>query len=137
EPGRGLCDGQRGRPVAKRRRRPILELDPPHGGCEESIAIDPSAPTILYVVESTPGVFDGSIWRSTDGGMSWGALAGPGSSVGFVRADSGVVWTSTGELYRSYDRGASWTRVLSYADLGTGAAVLDLAVDPRHSGILY
>src|SRR4029079_18863746 len=89
------------------------------------------------------------VWRSVNGGRDWDPvsdkqpLASTGSLAG-LPSDPNVVWVGSGEanirgnvakgngIYRSTDRGATWTRVLAL-DGQVGA----LAVDPRDADIAY
>src|SRR4029079_11652404 len=89
------------------------------------------------------------VWRSVNGGRDWDpvfdkqAIASTGS-VAVAPSDPNVVWVGSGEanirgnvakgngIYRSTDRGATWTRVLAL-DGQVGA----LAVDPRDADVAY
>ncbi len=73
------------------------------------------------------GAADGGVWRSTDGGATFTPVSDflPSTSTGAlaVNPDDRAVWLGTGEMhtafenyrgagiFRSYDRGTSWTRV--------------------------
>jgi photosystem II stability/assembly factor-like uncharacterized protein len=99
------------------------------------IAIDPQSPNILYAAAyerrrtsfgyngGGPG---GGIYRSTDGGLHWAKLATGGAghlpagdygrcAVDIYRKNSNIVYAlvehaTAGGLYRSEDKGLTWTR---------------------------
>jgi photosystem II stability/assembly factor-like uncharacterized protein len=104
------------------------------------LAIDPQSPNILYAaayqrrrtVFGYNGGGPGSgIYRSTDGGLHWTKLGGQGASVGrglpatgdlgrcaleVYRKNSNIVYAeiehaTLGGVYRSEDKGATWTRM--------------------------
>ncbi|MGA7236106.1 MAG: hypothetical protein WBY44_10525, partial [Bryobacteraceae bacterium] len=104
------------------------------------IAIDPQSPNILYAsafqrrrtVFGYSGGGPGSgIYRSIDGGHSWTKLGKPGAALGrglpatgdmgrcaleVYRKNSNIVYAeiehaTLGGIYRSEDKGATWTRV--------------------------
>ena len=59
---------------------------------------------------------DGGILKTTDGGQSFAAVAGPPtaasgfpSAMEFTTADLGLVVTAGGDIYRTTDGGATWT----------------------------
>lgn len=81
----------------------------------ECVAVDPLAPSRAYC-----GTLRDGVWRSDDGGRSWGR-AGPGVTHAAVMAvavsatetedDAGVVYAGTepSGVFRSTDGGSSWT----------------------------
>jgi photosystem II stability/assembly factor-like uncharacterized protein len=94
---------------------------------------DPASSSILYA-----GTESG-IYRTTDAGTSWIALASFGTSS--VRAlaldpsEPGTVYCALEYdfgVLRSRDAGASWTRMK-----GIGAEVTSLVVDPGHPSVVY
>lgn len=63
------------------------------------------------------------IWRTTDGGLTWGVVD-TGHSVGGIVHLSGLIWIAgTGDgVIRSTDDGVSWTQALSTPDTSIGVA---------------
>jgi hypothetical protein len=115
--------------------------------------VDPTSPSTLYA--ATAAVANGNVappcdvYRSTDRGTTWilvktfasdvlGALAGDPLSPGTLYAGG---WTSAcspapcarGALYRSPDRGDSWSEV----DSGLSGSVGSLVIDPIRPRGLY
>lgn len=91
--------------------------------------LDPSNPNTLYAV------LEGSLIRSTDGGMSWRSLLPSASGIGSLLIDpsSHVIFadTGTGHLLSSGDGGNTWT---------TQGCPVDsylIALDPSQPGTLY
>src|SRR5207248_9656914 len=55
---------------------------------------------------------DGTLYRTNDGGESWSVMSSPAQSVCF--GDANVGWVAAyGEVMRSADGGARWTRVFT------------------------
>ncbi len=112
-----------------------------------SLAFDPTDPSVIYVGtgESNPSSVDtypgNGLWRSTDAGASWANLGlaetghiakiavNPLNPNTLYVAAFGLYRTKNVDkgVYRSFDAGASWTRVLQ-VDSITGAT--DLQIDP-------
>lgn len=89
----------------------------------------------LRVLTSNPGEYDGGLFRSSNGGQTWHAVAGGldrVTAVAFATPDVAFAATGTlgsggfasGGIYRSLDGGANWDEVFS------GAMVSALAVSP-------
>ncbi|MBI2953734.1 MAG: hypothetical protein HYY30_05430 [Chloroflexi bacterium] len=106
----------------------------------ESLAADPTDPTILFAGTNGNGIF-----RSTDGGQTWTGVNNGLANL-FVNAitvnptNPGVILAATGRgaavgeetagIYRSTDRGETWTR----QSPGFANA---FGVDPTNAGIIY
>src|SRR3990172_1064061 len=99
----------------------------PGGGTVRVLAIDPSAPSTIYA-----GTYGGGVFRSTDGGPTWGPI-NTGLSNLYVfalaidpSAPSTLYAGTDGEgVFKSTNGGTSWS--------GTGLtnqSVLALAIDP-------
>lgn len=108
----------------------------PPGGAAYGLAVDPKDANVLYA-----GAFGGGVWKSTDGGASWGRLPGPPAqetvnAVAVSPADSRTVLAAGhSALWRSTDSGATWKKVL---DQGISQpATTGFAFDPRSSGTVY
>jgi photosystem II stability/assembly factor-like uncharacterized protein len=118
-----------------------------------SVAIDPSAPDIIWVgtgedVGGRHVGFGDGIYRSTDGGRTWrnmGLRATQHLSTIVVHpersdvvwvAAQGPLWSPGGErgLYKTTDRGETWRKVLGEGEW-TGAT--DVVMDPRNPDRLY
>ncbi|HEY1251973.1 MAG TPA: hypothetical protein VGH97_12345 [Thermoanaerobaculia bacterium] len=105
----------------------------------EGVGFDSGVPSRLHRVRLEETGIDGYSLRfaySDDRGATWSSGGtfdrgyGPGRIVGDP-TDPDTVYT-TGDIFRSTDRGASWTRLPN--DLGRFS---DLAVDPLHPDTLY
>ena len=122
-----------------------------------SLAIDPSAPDVVYVgtgflENATPNLYYGvGVLKSTNGGATWSHLAGPFAQPltieqGGAQVISLAVHPTKGQIllagvraggavasgvYRSNDAGNSWTNVLTG---GTGRSVL---FDPSNGDVAY
>ena len=92
------------------------------------------------------GAASGGIWKTTDGGMHWSAIADslPVSSFGSISVAAGdpnVVWAGSGEpfirshisagmgMYKSTDAGKSWNK----AGLENSGRIARIAIDPRNT----
>jgi hypothetical protein len=102
-----------------------------------SIAVDPTAPTTLYVGAPRCG-----IWKTTDGGASWAAVGDslPTLALAALAVDPGtptrVYAVLAGDgIYRSDDAAATWKKIAG--DLGTPAGAGVLLIDPAVPSQLY
>jgi len=105
-----------------------------------ALSLDPQNSDVIYLADrSTP-----TVWKSTDAGSTWEKVADFSSDgallVMRVLAANGTVYASTfhpslrgGRLYKSTDSGATWTNTTGALPKG----ILDLAVDPTNSDIVY
>jgi ligand-binding sensor domain-containing protein len=112
-----------------------------------TLALDPSNPSTLYA-----GMSDGvGLFKSTDAGTNWAAanngltsfLPGGGSSIlsaiwalAVDPSDPSTLYAGTRRgVFKSTDRGASWTAANNGLDFRWGVATL--AVDPSNPSTLY
>lgn len=125
----------------------------PAGAAESAVAINPVNTNIVIAGTNGPGGGQ-KMWRSTDGGVSWGsaiALAdtccdpavgwSPDGTVGYATALSTVVGSGTNVyFYRSTDNGASWTRsaTLSNQNISDKEYLhVDMHASSPHKGNIY
>ena len=111
----------------------------PEGGSIRALAIDPQSPATLYVAVQGDRVYS-DLYKSTDGGSSWQAIArGLPRNYGALAIDpqtTTTVYAGTwgGGIFKSTDGGASWNAV----NTGLPAAcVYTVAIDPRTPTTLY
>ncbi|MFW9884735.1 MAG: WD40/YVTN/BNR-like repeat-containing protein [Candidatus Thorarchaeota archaeon] len=105
-----------------------------------AIKIDPQNSNTLYLADrSTP-----TVWKSVDAGDTWFDIADFTADGAFLVnnlfVDGDIVYCATfgpptigGDLYKSIDAGATWTKI-------TGTlprSVLDIAIDPVSPEIVY
>ncbi len=118
---------------------PVLRAVPAyswHGsGNITALAIDPQRPTTLYAGTSDRGVF-----KTTDGGATWGATGLANVHVAALAIDPqtpSIIYASTegGGVLKSSDGGQSWLAINTINTGFTGAA--DLVIDPQTPTILY
>ncbi|OFV93453.1 MAG: hypothetical protein A3H28_16600 [Acidobacteria bacterium RIFCSPLOWO2_02_FULL_61_28] len=111
-----------------------------------SLALDPRAPSTVYVAAA-----GGGVWKSTNRGARWSPLTDslPSLASGAVAVDpfSGDVWYGTGELnfcrdcyygagvFRSSDGGATWLRISPESFLSSPTSVI--VFDRRNRGTLF
>ena len=105
-----------------------------------SLSLDPQQPGVLYLTDRTAP----KVWKSQDAGESWAVVGdfrrGGAFAANRVLARGGAVYAATfgpglhgGKLYKSTDRGGSWSDI-------TGTlprSVLDIAVDPSDPDRVY
>ncbi|MFC1500210.1 glycosyl hydrolase [Candidatus Zixiibacteriota bacterium] len=118
-----------------------------------TVVIDPKDSHVIWVGtgenNSQRSVsFGDGVYRSRDGGKTWRnmglersehigkILIDPNNSNIVYVAAQGPLWADGGDrgLYRTWDGGESWKRVLHVSDQ-TG--ITDIAFDPRDSGVIY
>ncbi|MHB0869228.1 MAG: WD40/YVTN/BNR-like repeat-containing protein, partial [Chloroflexota bacterium] len=105
------------------------------------VAADPNDPNVLFAGTNGQGIF-----RSADGGQNWAQvnsglgnlfvndiLIDPTNSNNVLAATGrgSAVGEATAGVYRSTDRGGSWTRVLA------AGTIWALAITPQNSSVLY
>ena len=126
----------------------------------ESIALDPADPNRLYLACGTytnPATPDGAILRSDDRGRTFQRTnvpfkmggnengRGNGERMAVDPEDGKVIYLGTRHagLWRSTDRGATWSRVESFPEVtepppGDRRSGIDVVLfDPRHRGTIY
>jgi photosystem II stability/assembly factor-like uncharacterized protein len=104
-----------------------------------SLSLDQANPNVIYAADRTAP----TLWKSTDAGITWSSLDFSFSGaflVNRVLVANGNVYLSTfgpgihgGKLYVSHDDGLTWSDI-------TGTlprSVLDIAIDPANSQVLY
>jgi len=115
----------------------------------KALAIDPEQPDVLYVSLELRGIY-----RTTDGGTTWNDANAGLTSINFNQivinpAVPSTVYASAlrikdttyplawgpGGVYRSTDRGLSWTRCSP--NLAPGDDILTLTVDPGQPSAIY
>ena len=124
------------------------------------LAIDPSNSKVVYAAMWAtrrppwyiygPSISPGSgIFKSTDGGTTWQALAGglPTEGVGRIgiaiaptnaRRLYAIIDAKEGGLYRSDDAGAKWVKISGDNRVwGRGWYFEKIAIDPRNADIVY
>lgn len=113
------------------------------------MAVHPYDPNTVYV-----GVAAGSIWKTTDGGITWANVGDNLASItyGAIAIDPGnpnIVYAGAGEimynfsfniydgrgLYKSTDAGTTWNQITS--GFGTVTHFGDLEVSPHNSNIVF
>ncbi len=101
------------------------------------LAVDSSAPNILYARAAT-----GGLYRSTDSGATWTrSLADSPQAIRTDPAAPGVVLALTAasaggfNLEKSTDYGASWTVIATSAEFG--GSVWDVAFDGKNPNLIY
>lgn len=131
----------------------------PYTGATDLVA-DPENPDVLYaalhqrhrtvwaLLDTGP---ESGIYKSTDNGESWEQLGNglPGGDQGKIALGvsvqkPNVVYATVelpnrkGGIWRSEDRGASWSNVSDFVSDGTGPHYYqELYVDPHHFDVLY
>lgn len=107
-----------------------------------SIVVDPSDPQKIYVASSTVGF---GVFKTEDGGISWSEIKTglPGNvavaALAIDHQNPQVLYAGTlevgtsldGRIYKTTSGGDSWTQVK------TGVNLVDVAVDPFNSDVVY
>jgi photosystem II stability/assembly factor-like uncharacterized protein len=97
-----------------------------------ALTVDPSAPSALYAVTSSGGLF-----KSTDAAGSWNPVNGIGGVSSLVvdpQTSSTVYAVSRGRLVKSTDGGTSWNRASASSAVDN---VFKLAIDPLTPSTFY
>ena len=97
-----------------------------------ALGIDRENGAVAYAAAGT------SLYKSTDGGITWGALGGQiaGVTVRAVTASGQTVFAASGgKVFRSLDGGASWSTPVDGTDLGE--TVKSIAIDPITPTTVY
>lgn len=102
----------------------------PGGGSVRSLAVDSGNSAVVYAVAGEPGTTPGTLYKSTDGGDTWKALAGSRLQVVAISPDQhATVYAAGDRLLRSRDGGQTWTD-FPLPPVGTFHDVTSLAVLP-------
>ena len=115
----------------------------PNGAVVSSIAVDPITPSTLYLGTTTNGFGPEGhgIFKSIDGGESWGAVNN-GLTTSFsldIQAivldpkTPGTLYAASDAIYKSIDGGAHWDP----ASIGISDEVIALVIDPETSATVY
>jgi photosystem II stability/assembly factor-like uncharacterized protein len=101
----------------------------PGGGSVSSLAVDPRDSSVLYAATGSVYSAVGFVYKSTDGGMTWQALAGVGFQAVAVDPDHPETVLAGGfVMMRSTDGGRTWQEVLPRRlNLDQGIRVLTTA----------
>lgn len=110
----------------------------PAGLTFTTLAIDPNTPQTLFAATQPGGASPTqttSVYRTTDGAMSWSPTAGLEGpfvyAIAVAPSDSSIVYAATGPgLYVSADGGANWTPT-------GGPGGYSVAVDPLNASTVY
>jgi len=107
----------------------------PGGGSVRSLAVDPGNSAVVYAVTGDPGTTPGTLYKSTDGGDTWKALAGSRLQVVAIAPDQpSTVYAAGDRFLRSRDGGQTWTD-LTPPSSGELHIITSLAVLP--GGVLF
>ena len=115
------------------------------GACISKIIIEPTNPNIVVCTCGKSGANDSQIHRSVDGGNTWSPV--PTSPLGnwdsMDRSTGGIYYASgtlpgtSGGLYKSTDKGATWTAITNPADPATAQAAIDICCSKVNANIVY
>jgi hypothetical protein len=120
----------------------------PAGLCAIHLAVDPNAPSTLFLAVSTPtGGGNGfvGIYKSTNGGSTWAATPstnGAANRVAVSPLRSSVVYAGVGSfVLKSTNGGTSWANVNSGLPSGGNSSnfisISRIAIDPTNDDIVY
>jgi len=122
------------------------EIGPFRGGRSIAVAGHKDQPYTYYF-----GATGGGIWKTEDGGNTWGNISDGYLKVGIVgslavaESDPNVVYAGTGEacirgntmpgegMYRSTDAGKTW----KFIGLGEAQTISEIAVHPKDPDLVY
>ena len=107
----------------------------------DHVAFDPSRPGTIYASAWSVVTTGGDLFRSTDDGKTWRALAGMhGKSIRAMTLapsdSSTIVVGALDGVFRSHDRGDTWDRISppNHAEIKN---IESVAVDPKHPDVIY
>lgn len=98
-----------------------------------------AAPGAVYASTFGPGIHDGKLFRSTNGGAAWEDITnGLPRSVLDIAVDPSnaqviVVTTHIHGAYKSTNGGATWSELLNFPDIGG----YDIELDPKAPMVIY
>jgi photosystem II stability/assembly factor-like uncharacterized protein len=105
-----------------------------------SLAVDPSAPETVYAGSGISGMLAGTVFKSTNGGVSW-VPANSGLPSVFARSlvidpqtPSTIYAGTSAGVFKSTNGGGNWGAVNSGLVV---LSVMTLAMDPQNPAILY
>jgi len=106
-----------------------------------AVATDPTQPNVYLVAVTSDNSQYAGVYRSVDGGDSWGQLPGLRRkqvwSLAYWAADANVIAAGTQDgVYLTRDGGENWIQISSL-DSGGPRPVVALAFDPAHPTTLY
>lgn len=107
----------------------------------DSISIDPRNPSTVYIGAWSIDNAGGGVFRSTDRGQTWTALAGmQGKSVramALAGSDSNVIVAGALDgVYRSSDAGQTWEKITPTSN-GELKNFESVAIDPTNPQVIY
>lgn len=107
-----------------------------YGGMIQTIAVDPSSPSTIYVGTASSGVF-----KSEDSGATWQAARAGLESLNIqvlaidpVTTNNLYAGTATGGMFRSRDGGVSWTAINNGLE---NLGVYSIAIHPQDPARVY
>ena len=99
-----------------------------------TLAIDPRSPDILYAGRETYGAV-GNLYRTLNGGATWRSAFAMNRVFAISVSRTGTVYAAGTGVYKSSDRGTTWTA--ANAGIPRNLAVGALAIAPGDPRILY
>ena len=114
-------------------------LGPP-GGDVADVAASPTAAGVVLAGVAPGGSWGGTMYRSTDGGVTWAPVANfTNRSVHDIEfAPDGKVWAATQDaVWSSTDDGVTWTHHTLTGVDPNNDEVFDVAIDPSNSDTIW
>jgi photosystem II stability/assembly factor-like uncharacterized protein len=106
----------------------------------DGLVLDPSQPSRLYVLRRP----NNNIWTTPNRGRTWGKLRLPRHQINLTTLtvdpkDSRRLYlgTSDGHVYKTTNRGSSWTEISSGLPVGFYEQVWQIVVDPQRPQTVY
>jgi photosystem II stability/assembly factor-like uncharacterized protein len=111
----------------------------PFGGDVQDVVLSPTNPSVALAAIAPNGSIGGTLYRSTDGGTTWAALAQfSGISVYDIEFDASgnTVYVGTFDgVWRSTDQGATWTNLP--LGIGLNDETFNVTTHPSNTNVLY